>query len=314
VSQLETLKKFNDMFAQAMPDKSGALVRRAIEGKSALSRAEMQMLPESTAAMRWAEMRLAQFGFLDPSQVNGIWGDSTTKAFELCLQAYGLKFSGKFDSNAVFALVKGEKRFQNKPERAPGTILSIQLEAIKEVASKQGKWERNKLNIVGLRGFVDGKGAVPNTPDIYNDVIAVVHEAHGILRHWRASCDPGRYYTQIAPLNARGAAHLAKGKWLYKLGRHGQSQYPALVQAAPVKVFRTFGPNPTAQDFSESGFFGINIHAGTYSESVYNASAGCQVIRSMSTAGSDWKSFYGLVAQFAPQKVFDYFLCDGDEM
>lgn len=120
--------------------------------------------------------------------------------------------------------------------------------------------------LLGLRGYYLDEGAHGvNDRGIYDDAILLL--APECLIAYNANCDPSLY--------REGIATLKPGTWFYKLGIHKKS-YKALVQARPVTVERDQGG-------AETGFFGINIHKGSFSST---SSLGCQTIYP-----SQWNSF-----------------------
>lgn len=135
------------------------------------------------------------------------------------------------------------------------------------------------LNIVGIR--THGR-----LPDRFDDFLTVFYRANGewILNVFPATTDPGAYWLNL-PMNPLGTAILKEGQYLrtYQLGKH-QNQYRALVQRAPVTVWRDYDRDGVL-DFGsarqETGHFGINIHRASVRNrpiSVGRWSAGCQVI------------------------------------
>lgn len=145
--------------------------------------------------------------------------------------------------------------------------------------------------LVGLRGFEVRMGSPGNDRGIYDDAIVLV-SANGLVA-FNANTDPS--------IRRKHVAVLAPGKWAYKIGTHGLSRppeqrYEALVQAAPVTVIRD-------QEGPDTGWFGINIHRGSYGGT---SSLGCQTIWP-----DQWPSFIGLVKselRRAGQKTLPYVL------
>lgn len=171
-----------------------------------------------------------------------------------------------------------------------------------------------KLHLIGIRGAVPVSAAptgcvavqlIRNTPNDYNDAIGVFGTE---LRLFTGSVDPGSTWT-LRPSNPNGCAHLLNGHWRYQLGPHRGK--PALVQAGPVKVWRDRDRDHARDphEMVDTGWFGINIHAGGVSPDVDAYSAGCQVIHG-GWAGKPWKTFYGL-CKASGQRTFDYYLVDG---
>jgi hypothetical protein len=151
----------------------------------------------------------------------------------------------------------------------------------------------NQLNIVGVRS----NSVIPNK---FDDFIYVFFK--DAKNDWKgysypATTDTGTYWLKN-PMNSGGTALLKEGQYVdaYQNGYH-KGQYPALVQAKPVTVFRDYNRDAIL-DFNNgkesTGQFGINIHrasASSPSDAVDKWSAGCQVFQSP----SDFQEFMGLV-------------------
>lgn len=144
---------------------------------------------------------------------------------------------------------------------------------------ERGEWN---LNIVGVRTASRQAGA-------FDDVIhAVFRDAFGywVDLSFKCTTDPGTYHLEN-PSRVTGTAILCPGQYrsAYRLGLH-RGQYEALVQRAPVKVYRDDSRDQVLDmdpGSVETGLFGINIHkAGRESVSVGRWSAGCQVIANKS--------------------------------
>ena len=139
------------------------------------------------------------------------------------------------------------------------------------------------LNIIGVRS----KESVRQS-NKFDDAIIVCwgidSERTGIPNKliFAAATDPG-IKSLKAPMNAKGTAILVPGQYRgsHKLGLH-QGKYEALVQCAPVKVYRDANKDSILdvdKRTIDTGMFGINIHkAGLASTIVDGWSAGCQVV------------------------------------
>lgn len=152
------------------------------------------------------------------------------------------------------------------------------------------------VNLLGVRGLWH-RQRVPNSFNAYNDTIfACWLDAFGVqcADSFEASCDPGKLDPGF--VNPRGIAHLVEGQWWFKRGLHHDVR--ALVQSRPVTVARFLDgaqaqqaglelPAPGAL-MLDTGYFGINIHAGGTGPTVGNWSAGCQVLVGGWT-GEAWK-------------------------
>jgi hypothetical protein len=157
-----------------------------------------------------------------------------------------------------------------------------------------GKFDsaRRHLNLIGIRGYSRGaKNA--NAFNQYNDTIGVAWlDAAGAPcgTLFDGSCDPGQLTPEYT--NAKGVAHLEPGCWWFKRGLH--YGHRALVQARAVTVLRFSDVDPAKPKVLDTGFFGINLHAGGAGENVGINSAGCQVIHG-GWLGAQWRAFEKLV-------------------
>lgn len=298
-----TVKKgFEKIRTLSSSQKALHLSEEAIEALEAvlegatITQRESFIDPVGHEYMGFIEARLSQpnLGYLAPDQSNGLWGGSTTQALCQLAQVYNLgsKTGQVLDSDLLLALLDGQK--------SPTSIKSkpSSYDWLKElVEANGGKWgaSEGKGHIVGIRGWIYPGQKVENIPNVYNDVLyfACIKNGQKIVKAFVSSCDPGYYYYKIRVLNQRGCAHLKAGHYKYQLGTH--RNYQALIQAAPVTVVRSFEGNAKKGDPEDTGYFGLNIHAGTAGENVYNASAGCQVIQSAGPNGWQWVQFIGAV-------------------
>lgn len=141
----------------------------------------------------------------------------------------------------------------------------------------------DRVALVGVRGYYRDTMGRRGTNDvgIYDDAIFVV--APDAFAAFNANVDPGRF--GVNPKLGKPYAHLRAGLWWYRLGRHKGN--PALVQAEKVTVDRFFTSHrDDPRDFAETGWFGINIHPGSFRGT---SSEGCQTIYT-----PQWKAFYEL--------------------
>lgn len=144
----------------------------------------------------------------------------------------------------------------------------------------QGNFRDLDLNIFGVRSKSE-------KPDRFDDWIGAFwrEQAEGawIFHTWPATTDPGLFYLR-QPQNIAGTAVLVEGQYRgsHRIGLH-KGKYVALVQNAPVKVYRDRDRDDVIDvvpDSIQVGQFGINIHrASAFQAStvVANWSAGCQV-------------------------------------
>lgn len=141
----------------------------------------------------------------------------------------------------------------------------------------------NELNVVYIEGI--NPDGTPNSDSFnqWNDLRTVIRvEADGakIVGNWKATTEPGNYYT-FNPMNSNGAARIAFGQYkAWQIGIHGNSQpHEALVQSGGmVKVHRDFNKDGfRTGDKIHEGYYGINQHWGYDQSEVGRASAGCLV-------------------------------------
>lgn len=134
--------------------------------------------------------------------------------------------------------------------------------------------------LVGIRGYYrDSMGAKgKNDFGLYDDALVLV--SPNVHAAFNASVDPSR--PGWNPKVRKPMAQLKPGVYRYKIGKHGISRgnpYTALVQAAPVTVYRG--------DKEETGFFGINVHKGSRNST---SSEGCITL----PPGPNWDGFIAL--------------------
>lgn len=133
-------------------------------------------------------------------------------------------------------------------------------------------WDEN-FNIIGIRS----KDYKPNT---FCDLLLTVTPDR--IKVYYITTRPGRHWL-VNLLNPKGAAVLKPGQYknAYRLGKH--KGLDALVQVAPVTVYRDNDRDELAEITNQldSGLFGINIHranSSITSKLVDKWSAGCQVM------------------------------------
>ncbi|KAF2343067.1 hypothetical protein [Flavobacterium tistrianum] len=147
------------------------------------------------------------------------------------------------------------------------------------------------LNIIGIRS----KNVIANS---FDDTLCLIFSDDSLtlqVFYFAATTDPGLFWLQN-PLNVSGTAILVPGQYKgsHQVGLH-KGQYEALVQKAPVKVWRDANKDGKL-DFSgphHEGIFGINIHRSnpdTESQTVEKWSAGCTVFKK----AADFKFFMGI--------------------
>lgn len=291
------------------------VLRDVLDGKTKLTRHQMNQ-KEMFGLSLFIEKALTRHKFLAEDQVNGIIGSSTVEAVELIRAVYGKTVKrGEviIDQDTLLCILDGTRTAIKDTQ-----LKSFYQRAKNAVLKAGGIWhdEEGFVNMIGVRGYAISKNGqdgydITNIVDIYNDAVFWCYKKNGkeAVEAYLASVDPGLYHKRVRPLNRNGCAHLANGQWLFQRGKHGASQYPALVQAQPFTVYRTNRDEYRPADFKETGWFGINHHAGALTPTIGNASAGCIVIRCGGYRSKEWQTYISRLYSFK-NTTFPMFICD----
>lgn len=158
------------------------------------------------------------------------------------------------------------------------------------------------LNLIAIRH--------QESDNTFNDIMYVVFKDYQMrwkVYQFTITTKAGAYYL-LNPMNSDGTAIVVPGQYskAYKLGIH--KNYPALVQSAPIRVYRDKNKDTTHDlipSTIEKGVFSINIHrssaTGT-STKVDKWSAGCMVFSNI----LEWNLFYATLLE--SQKLYgDFF-------
>jgi hypothetical protein len=143
---------------------------------------------------------------------------------------------------------------------------------LRDVAIKKG-YQWLPFQLVNIRSIAD-------KPDAFDDLLGVVKDGEVI---WHTgTTNPGVHWLKNF-LNPSGTAVLAEGQHLnaWVIGKH-KGEYEALVQYAPVSVYRDNNKNNKSEQIGKTiyGQYGINHHRASLSvisTIVDKWSAGCQV-------------------------------------
>jgi hypothetical protein len=146
------------------------------------------------------------------------------------------------------------------------------VEDLKAAAAKKGyKWL--PFQLVNIRSASDA-------PNQFDDLMGVVHNEQ-VTWH-TGTTNPGVHWLKNF-MNPKGTAVLAEGQHLnaWVIGKH-KGQYEALVQYAPLPVYRDNNKNDKSEQIGKPiyGHYGINIHRASLnaiSKIIDKWSAGCQV-------------------------------------
>jgi hypothetical protein len=227
-----------------------------------------------------AQEALINWGLLSPP-ADGAWGSQSQAALKE-FQSYNSLPIGKLDEATIEALQK------SKP---PEFLLTIDLASkiIRYMQREKYFISRGpkRFNIVYLEGC--DRNGTPNEDklDDWNDRRILIEIADYqrplIIGNWLATTEPGAFYT-FNPLNPEGAFRIAFGQYrAWVFGRHGRTQYPALVQAGRVAGYRDKNKDGlrTGDPFVAGEYFGINQHHGWDMVMIGPGSAGCLVGQSI---------------------------------
>jgi hypothetical protein len=239
---------------------------------------------------RQIQERLTIAGLLDPP-ADGSFGPVSLWAIGQFLKKIGTPTKTTLDSDAAAALLD------------PGAADLFSLQTSDTLAGRLVRAARRNghflcrhpdcVNIIYVEGMDEDGTPNIDEPNVFNDLRMVLRVNRAgnpdIVDVWEATTEPGRFFTLIKKEDPRGAARIAFGQYkAWSVGTHkpgGASAHEALVQTAPIRVFRDLNEDFERmgdQDFE--GLFGINQHWGfdLPKSDIGKASAGCLVGRTKS--------------------------------
>lgn len=177
------------------------------------------------------------------------------------------------------------------------------------------KYRVDALNIVILEDSDANGVPIAGILDRFDDRLLVVKNDGTVALNVACTNEPGSYYT-YKPMNPKGAARIALGQHLdcWAFGMHHKQH--ALVQCAPISVFRDANKDGTrVNDSKDTGMFAINIHTtgdapGSCPSTIGRWSAGCTVVQSST---SFYNSFMPLL-RYSGRKVFSATFIDPKDL
>jgi peptidoglycan hydrolase-like protein with peptidoglycan-binding domain len=186
------------------------------------------------------QKRLSKLGYLDPPQ-DGTFGAVQAWALKSFLEWNGVTNNGHFGPYVSQALSSPPKALPELPKT--GTW----IDKIASYMTANNYWicrYPGCNNIVYLEGVDPDGNLNENRPNEFSDTRLVFwldSEGKLVWKAWQATTEPGDFFTQH-PMNPAGAARIAFGQYsAWAVGWHlfgRASQHEALVQAAPVSIYR----------------------------------------------------------------------------
>jgi Putative peptidoglycan binding domain len=225
---------------------------------------------------------LSNLGYLDPPP-DGFMGPTTRWAINEFCKLNGLSTTVGFTKDIAAALLSPK---QLLPEIRPCGQWIDRVIAYMQKKNYFICRHPDCKNIVYVEG-VDADGTLnPQTPNVFEDlriVFSIGSDGKPLIQPWVATTEPGRPYT-MNPMNPKGAARIALGQyksWVVgtHVGASGNDPHEALIQCAPIDVYRDSKKDFKREGRIYTGIFGVNQHWGydRPKDDVGTASAGCLV-------------------------------------
>ena len=236
--------------------------------------------PELVKAIQW---RLTELGYLDPP-ADGVFGPVSQWALSEFADQNGISLTNGFSKATAQQLLSPTHHL---PEIVgTGTWIDKIISYMKNRHYFICRHPDCK-NIIYIEGVnVDGtlNDDAPNAFNALRMVFSI--DANGAPRFklWDATTRPGAYWT-AHPMRPGGAAIIAFDQYkAWGVGTHHPASpqaHEALVQTAPVKIYRDLKKDYKREGQPETGIFGINQHWGydLPKGDLGRSSAGCLVGR-----------------------------------
>ena len=231
------------------------------------------------------QQRLSDCGLLDPP-ADGVMGAVSLWALGEFCKAKNLPFDLDLTPAAATALLNetGSGIFPiiAKTDFAGKVVNALQ---------RKGYWiarHPSCFNIVYIEGMNPDGTPNSDAPNIFDDLRMLMQiDAAGnsrIAASWEGTVKPSTVWT-MHPMDPRGAARIAFGQyksWCVGIHHPGKSTaHEALVQSAPITIFRDTNKTFRREGRTYTGLFAINQHWGYNAPKgdLGNTSAGCLVGR-----------------------------------
>ena len=228
------------------------------------------------------QQALSDLGYLDPPP-DGFMGPTTRWALAEFCSLNELSLDRGFTKAIATALVKPKRVL---PAIHPGQGW---IDRVLAFMVKQNHFicrHPDCKNIIYVEGLDPNGKLNPQTPNAFHDlriVVSIGADGKPVVQSWVATTRPGRFYT-MNPKNPKGAAQIALGQYkAWHVGIHagatGADAHEALIQAAPITIYRDTNKDFKRDGPTSTGLFGINQHWGfdLPRNDAGKASAGCLV-------------------------------------
>jgi len=225
---------------------------------------------------------LSNLGYLDPPP-DGVMGPTTRWAIAEFCKLNGLPTTGGFTQDIAATLLSPQRLL-------PEIHLSGRwIDRVIAYMQKKNYFicrHPDCKNIIYVEGVDPDGNLNPQTPNAFEDlrvVFSIGPDGVPLIQPWVATTEPGKPYT-MKPMNPKGAARIALGQYKsWSVGTHvgpsGSEPHEALVQCAPIDIYRDSNKNFKREGPTYAGIFGIDQHWGydQPKDDVGTASAGCLV-------------------------------------